>query len=144
MFRVGSFILRLVLALVLLAGVIGAVAFAFRAGYSQGYVIGAANAGDGAQPAPNFPVYPGRMPHYGFYGMHFFPPIGMFFCGSLLFVVLIGAIFRPRHWHRHHDWTGHPHGPWAHRWAHEHPCGPENAPDHTSEERPEPKAPEAS
>lgn len=122
MFRTGSFILRLLLALVLLAGVAGAIAFAFHAGYSHGYVTGAAADGEGLQAAPGFPMYPGRMPYFG---MHFFPPMGLFFCiGPLFFVALLAAIFRPRHWHHHPAWAGH--GPWgSHPWSHEHPCGPE-------------------
>jgi hypothetical protein len=122
MFRTGSFTLRFLLALVLLAGLVGAVAFAFRAGYSQGYVIGAAADGEAPQFAPGYRMYPGMMPYFG---MHFFPPIGLFFCGlPLLFVALLAAIFRPRHWHHHPAWAGHG-GP--HHWSHEHPCGPDHA-----------------
>ncbi|MFZ6028732.1 MAG: hypothetical protein ACOYYS_13535 [Chloroflexota bacterium] len=123
MFRTGFLILRLLLVLVLLAGVVGAVAMAFRAGYSQGYVLGAAADGDAPRDGPGYWMAPGMVPYAH---PRFFPPFGLFFCGGLFFLFLLVAIFRPHHWHRHPAWAAHgPAGRHAH-W-HGHPWWAEHA-----------------
>lgn len=130
MSRTGSFIFRLLVALVLLAGLVGVVTMAFRSGYSQGYVLGAAADGDGEQLTYGVPMMPGIVPYHR---APFFPPVGLFFCGGMLFLFLLGALFRPRHWHRYPGKAKyHWHGPWGwHHWMHEYSQESEK-PSHTT------------
>lgn len=116
MFRAGSFFLRALLALVLLAAVVGGGALAFQAGYNQGYAQGAAVTldGDGPQVLPSVPLRPGMFPfampyHYGFFAPFHFG--GVFFCGGLIFLLLLVFAFRPRPWRHAAMWAHH--GPWG-------------------------------
>jgi hypothetical protein len=112
MFYRGSFVLRFFAALVVFGLLIGAGYLAYRTGFDQGYVQGAAvSGGEAPLDRPGYPFYPGYLrPHFGFFP--FFPFFGFFLVGLLIFLA-IGALFRPRHW-------GYP-GYWRH---HEHPWGP--------------------
>jgi hypothetical protein len=122
----GFFVVRIVAALLLIGLLaLGGVAL-YRAGLAQGYAQGVlVAAASGEQTAPAAPVQPGMMlPYAGFYpGWYFgFPPfggiLGFFLFGFLLLLVL-GALFRPRHWG--YAPTGGPYGmhhhgfppPWA-------------------------------
>lgn len=108
MSRTGSFVIRLVLALLILGGLAAAGYSLFQAGQTQGYALGLAASGEGIQSAAPFaPYYPGH-----FYRPHFFFfPFGFLFWGFLIFLFL-GLVFRRRHW----NGTGWHHGyppPWV-------------------------------
>jgi hypothetical protein len=119
----GSTIFRIFAAIVMLAILVGAGVMIFQAGQAQGYALGLANSGKELAPqvpgpAPYFaPYYYGR-PYFGFWPHLFFFPLGLFFFG-LLFLFLIGGIFRRRWWGR---WGQYGPGPYGQ------PGGPQNPP----------------
>ena len=101
MYRKRSF-LPIVVAVVLLIFIGFGVSSLYRAGVSQGILLGytMANAGQsGTQPgAPVWPFYQGYgFPGYGFHGFFPFGPlIGLLFFGGFLF--LLFGLFRRRAW----------------------------------------------
>jgi len=127
MFTRGSFVLRLIGALLLVGLMIGGGAMAYRAGVAQGVAqapeVAAAisNAAENGQSAPmpgygygyGYPYY-GFRPHFGFF------PFGIF--GFILFAFLFFGLlrmifFRPWRWHYAHmrghgPWKGYG-GPWG-------------------------------
>jgi hypothetical protein len=119
----GSFVVRFLGAVLLIAILAGAGFMAFQAGQAQGFAQGAASI-SGGQPAASAPV-----PYYGHGGMpmHFFPFMGIFAIFPLMFglCIIIGlfrlVIWGPRHYMHH--------GPWGygrymhHPWSDEDPCG---------------------
>ena len=125
MFNRGSFILRLIGALLLVGLMIGGGVMAYRAGVAQGIAQAPAvaealsSAAESGQVAPmpgygygySYPAYRMR-PHIGFF------PFGGIF-GSILFIFLflgvMRMIFRPWGWHYAHM---HGHGPWKGRGRH--------------------------
>lgn len=129
MYRRGWFFIRL-FGVLLMVGVLFAVGvLAFQAGQAQGYALGIAMSGEELTvPPPGLASYPfwGR-PYVGFSPMG--AMLGLLCLGGLglAFLFALGAIFRPRHWHRYagpgqpgdphaDDWHGHWHGgptPWA-------------------------------
>jgi hypothetical protein len=112
----GSFFIRFLVAIFLVALFVGAAGLAYRAGFSQGYAQAVVVAqGEGRQVVPGVPIYPGYWgPHFGFFP--FFPLCGVFFFG-LFFLFALRFLFRPwhwgyaGHWHRHPEEWGTP--PWA-------------------------------
>jgi hypothetical protein len=122
MFRIGSIILRVLAALLLIGLLVGGGMAVYRAGFAQGYAVGASSAtAGGAEVAPGgaplspyYPYYPGMMyPHFGFFP---FMPLGGLCLFGLLIFFAFGALLRgPRHW-GHHAWAhgpeGGPHGHW--------------------------------
>jgi hypothetical protein len=114
MFRRGSFILRFMAALLLIAILAGGGYAVYRLGFTQGYAVGIAQtAGDSQQFRQGFPYYPGfMMPHFGFGFFPIFPLFGFLFFGFFI-LMLVGFIFRPRHW-----------GPAGMQHMHDHPWGP--------------------
>lgn len=101
MFNRGHIFLRILLAFVFI-GVLFAGGYAlYRAGFSQGYAQAAMiAASDGQNPVPYIPVYPAYgyvYPPYHYGLFPFFPIVGIFLFGFLLFGIF-GAIFRPRRW----------------------------------------------
>ena len=134
MFNRGSFVLRLVGALLLIGLMIGGGVMAYRAGMAQGIAQAPAvaealsNAAESGQGLPvpaygygyGYPAY-GMRPHFGFF------PLGGIF-GFILFTFLFFGLlrlifFRPWAWHYAHmrgrgpwkGYYGHPWGPppWA-------------------------------
>jgi hypothetical protein len=119
MFSRGSFVIRLLLALLFLGALAAAGVMLYQAGQAQGYALGLASgeAGTGTQvqpPAGAF--YPGYYYHRPFF-FPFFPFFGFLFWGGLIFFgfLLLGRLFRPRHWQYGgpHSWGEAP--PWARR-----------------------------
>jgi hypothetical protein len=111
MFRTGSFIFRLVLALVLIGGLAAAGYMLFQAGQAQGYALGISAAGKEIQPAaPMMPYFPGYYyrPHFFFFP--FGPLLGLLFWGFLIFFIA-GRVFRHRHWQGAGPHHGYP-PPW--------------------------------
>jgi hypothetical protein len=113
----GFFVLRLIGSLVLLVAlVLGGVAL-FNAGWSQGYMAGAALSAPAAA-APAAPVMP-----YGYYPHHMFFPGFMGFGLLLIPALLLGLVFlaglrfiffRPMMmWHGHHFGPMGPMGPFG-------------------------------
>jgi len=118
----GSFLLRLIGALLLIGLLIGGGMMAYRAGIAQGVArapeVAAAisDAAEGGQVAP-MPYgygYPGYRihPHFGFFP---FGGIFGFFLFIFLFFGLMRMIFRPWGWHYGHI---HGRGPWKGRGRH--------------------------
>jgi hypothetical protein len=114
MFRTGSFFVRFLIALLVIGLLVAAGVAVYRAGFSQGYVLGAvAGAGENLPDRPGAPLYPGfwgyapgfYRPHFGFGFFPFFPLFGLLLFGLLIFW-LVGGLFRARRW----GWYGHPHG----------------------------------
>src|SRR5512133_2101185 len=97
----GSFVIRFLGAILLIAILAGAGFMAFQAGHAQGYAQGASSIA-GGQSAASVPV-----PYYGHGGMpmHFFPFMGFFGIFPLLFgLCIVFSLFRlvfwgPRHLH---------------------------------------------
>ena len=104
-----SIVFRIIMALVLVAAILGLGAFAYRAGVTQGMALSAqSSAGEAVQPPlPYYPMYFMR-PFYGFLGFGF---LGCLVPLFLLFLVFFAfrALFwgGPRHWRHMH------HGPWG-------------------------------
>jgi hypothetical protein len=117
MYRRSWFFVRL-FGVLLLVGVLLAVgALAFQAGQAQGYAMGLAMSGEElAVPPAGLTGYPfwGR-PYVGFAPMG--PFLGLLCLGGLglAFLFALGAIFRPRHWHRHPG-PGQPGDPYTDDW----------------------------
>jgi hypothetical protein len=145
MSRTGFIVLRLVGVLLLVGLLIGAGVIAYRSGYSQGVVEGAAMAaaGSGGESGQVAPLVPG----YGYYPGYALRPFGGFFFTELLGVLFFGflfltalrRVFRPRFgwgrgWYGRHAYAGHPWGgpPWA--WRGEQP--PEKPEPSESADRP--------
>jgi hypothetical protein len=117
-----SIFLRLLGALILIGLLVGGGALLYRAGQTQGYLMGQAAAGAQAPsnspalpPASGYPPYYYYGPHWGF-GFGFFPFgfFGLFF-GALLFFFALRLLIGPRRWYYHGpwrgDWQNHPYGP---------------------------------
>ena len=124
MFNKGSFVFRLIGALLLIGLMIAGGAMAYRAGVAQGIaqapvvaeaLSSAAESGQ-VMPMPGYGYgYPGygMRPHFGFFP---FGGIFGFFLFIFLFFGLMRLIFRPWGWHhghmhRHGHWKGY--GPWG-------------------------------
>jgi hypothetical protein len=104
-----SVFFKLIMALILVAALIGIGVFAFQAGVAHGLALNlsAPSAGSGTPPLP-----------YPYYGMYRFPFFGGFGCFSVLIVLFLLFLafgsFRmlfghsPRRWHRMHGshWGG--------------------------------------
>jgi hypothetical protein len=132
MFRRGSLFLRILLALIVVGILIGAGAILYRAGYNQGYLVGAA-AGDKALDFDrNFPFWLGYHP---FMHSHTFTPfvsLPVLFCGGIFLLLLIGALFLPRPWHYHTRPWGPP------PWMKDHPAGwPESQGQAVDQDKPQ-------
>ncbi|RPI33100.1 MAG: hypothetical protein EHM70_07075 [Chloroflexota bacterium] len=123
MFR-SRIVLTVILALVIV-GLLASGAYALhRLGWMQGYAAGQLTFQSNPE-APRPEEYPGVVPGFGYerfrygLGFPFFPPFFGFFCwagGFLLLFLLLGPIFRFRHWgyygaHHHHH---HEDDPWHH------------------------------
>jgi hypothetical protein len=112
MFRTGTFIVRLVLALLIIGGLATAGYMLFQTGQAQGDALGLSASGKEIQPVvPAMPYYPGYFyrPHFFFFP--FGPLLGLLFWGFLIFFVA-GRMFRHRHWHGAGPHHGFP-PPWA-------------------------------
>jgi hypothetical protein len=111
MFR-GGFFWRFLLALVIVGGLAAGGAALFRAGWAQGYQVGAlSSSAEGSEAVPNPPFYYGYPRPYfgpGFGFPLFFAPFGFFLWIGffLLMFFLVGNLFRFWGWRR---WHG---GPW--------------------------------
>ena len=121
----GSFVLRLIGALLLVGLMIGGGAMAYRAGVAQGIAQAPAvaealsNAAESGQSLP-VPAYGYGYPYYGFRPHFGFFPFGGIF-GFILFIFLFFGLmrmifFRRRAWHYgpvhgHGPWKGY--GPWG-------------------------------
>jgi hypothetical protein len=118
----GSFVLRFIAALVVLGLLIGAGYLAYRTGFEQGFVQGAAVPEEGAPlDRPVYPYHPGYWrPHFGFFPS--FPFFGFFFVGLLIFW-LVGGLFRRRYWGYPGYWHHHDHPYGAPPWEKERPSG---------------------
>ena len=114
----GSFVIRLIGALLLIGLVVGGGMMAYRAGVAQGIAQAPevaealSNAAENGQSLP-YPAYGYRYPHYGFRPHFGFFPFGGIF-GFILFTFLFFGLmrmifFRPWAWHYGHR---HGHGPW--------------------------------
>jgi hypothetical protein len=138
MFRFGSFIVRLLLALVLIGLLVAGGTALYRAGWANGYqaaAVSAGNAGKAVTPPVPYFAYPPAYFGPGYFYPGFFPfgpllGIGFF----LLVFFLIGGIFRfafyrrwagkygsggpygPGGWGHHFD----PDSPWAKEWRERH------------------------
>jgi hypothetical protein len=114
MFRTGSIVFRLILALVLIGGLAAAGYMLFQSGQAQGYAMGLAASGKEVSPAvpamPMMPYYPGYFyrPHFFFFP--FGPLLGLLFWGFLFFFI-VGRVFRRGHWHGAGPHHGYP-PPW--------------------------------
>jgi hypothetical protein len=149
MFHRGHFVLRILGALLLIGVMIAGGALLFRAGQAQGYALGAATAANqiaapnaNGAPAPNGvmpgPFYPRGPYGYGYsygFGPHFMPlffPFGFFGIGLfVLFLFLIGGVFRIFAFRRHMMWHRHPEGwdgPWGPGMRHGEPGTPQAKP----------------
>ena len=121
-----GFIIRFILALVLIAVLaLGSIAL-FRGGWAQGYQAGviAASSTEGEN-LPVLPFYGGLvrqpyLPGFGFPVLACFLGIGFF----MLVFLLIGGIFRPWRWAAypyHKGWGyGRKRPPWAREWEEHH------------------------
>ena len=106
MFGRGSFFVRFVVFLLVIGILVGGGALLYRAGFTQGYVQGAATGAAGTTQAapglPNQPVpyYPGFWPWWGYPHFGFFPFAGIlgFFLFIFLFFGLMRLLFRPHYW----------------------------------------------
>jgi hypothetical protein len=115
MSRSGYFFFRVLAGVLTLAALIIGGVLIYNAGQAQGYALGLATSGEGAQlQAPAAPIYPGGAPYWGWhFGFFPFSPFfGLFCFGGLILLLFfaIGGIFRPMHW-RHHP-GGHYPGYW--------------------------------
>ncbi len=129
MFRAGSFLVRFLLALLLIGMLATGGYMLFQAGQAQGYALGLQAAGQEGQPAApevyGLPYYyPGYLhsPHFFFFP--FGPLLGFLFWGLLIFFVFRGVFHRrnwagpghhhayPPHWPQGQPWQG-----WAGREA---------------------------
>jgi len=125
MFTRGSFVLRLIGALLLIGLLIAGGAMAYRAGVVQGIAqapevaTAISNAAESGQGLP-IPAYGYGYPYYGFRPHFGFFPFGGIF-GFILFIFLFFGLMRLlffRRWawgyghmHRHGHWKGY--GPWG-------------------------------
>ncbi len=134
MFRFG-FLGRIVVALLLIGLLVGGGVTLYRAGFAQGYQTGALSVQAGGNPAtPQTPFSGGVPPYYYYYWPHygfpgFFPPFGLFFGIGLflLFLFLIGGLFRGFGWRGRHGYYGYGPGPgWG---PHPHDRGPGETPE---------------
>ena len=119
MFRVGSFFVRLIAALLVFGLLIAGGVALYNAGQAQGYAMGvAASSTEGTNLLPAAPgyTYPYLMPRFGFYTplLCVLPILGL----GLLAFLTFGFFFRPRHSMRRAG------GPWAGKYWHMHPYGP--------------------
>jgi hypothetical protein len=127
MFNRGSFVIRLIGALLLVGLMIGGGVMAYRAGVVQGIAQAPAMAealSNAAESGQSLPVpgygYGYAYPHYGFRPHFGFLPFGGIF-GFILFIFLFFGLlrmvfFRPWAWHYGHmhgrgPWKGY--GPWG-------------------------------
>lgn len=137
MFERGSFVLRLIGALLLVGLVIAGGVMAYRAGVAHGIaqapIVAEAlsSAAENGQPLPA-PVYGYGYPYYGFRPHFGFFPFGGIFGFILFFFLFFGLLrlifFRPWGWHlyRHGPWKGYG-GPWGPPpWAREEKEGEAN------------------
>ena len=114
----GSFVLRLIGALLLVGLMIGGGVMAYRAGVAQGIAQAPqvaealSNAAESGSGLP-YPAYGYGYPHYGFRPHSGFFPIGGIF-GAILFIFLFFGLMRLiffRHWAWHYG-PMHGRGPW--------------------------------
>ncbi len=125
MFGRGSFFVRLVVSLLMIAILIGGGALLYRAGFTQGYIQGAAASTSGAtQSGPGLsnqpvPFYPGYWPWWAYPHFGFFPFAGFlgFFLFIFLFFGLMRLLFRPHHWGPMGGYPRHWHGWGAPPWT---------------------------
>jgi hypothetical protein len=138
MFRFG-FVWRLLFALLVIGVLVAGGTALFRAGWAQGYQVGAlATAPGGSGNAPALPYY---YPPYAFYPPFGFHPFGLFglVFGFFLIFFLFGGLFRFlgwRHWAGHTgygDWSQGSVPPWAKEWHERHHPQPEKG-ESTNEE----------
>lgn len=156
MFRERNFVwLRVIGALILLAGLVAGGYLLFQAGQAQGYALGAASGNNGgAQAAPSAPGAVPAPPYaygpgygYGYWRPHafgFFPFFGGFGCLiPLLFFFLFFGLLRFVFWgHRPWGWRhgyGPGYGPGPGYWHHHHGAPPEG--EAQPEQPQEPPAP---
>ncbi len=107
MFTGRSTLFRVLVALLLVAILIGVGVVVYQAGFSQGYAQAAITTGSqGTNPAlPGYPYGYWRGPHFGFFP--FFPLFGLFFFGLFVFF-LIRVLFFPRWWGYGPRWRPYP------------------------------------
>jgi hypothetical protein len=117
----GRIVLRVLLALLVIAGIVGIGVYVYNMGVAQGLVE------SGKLAAPTT----GVVPYHYYAGPFFFRPFGFAFAGCLfplLFIFLVAVSLRGIFWRGHWAREGH-HGPWEkgvppmfeewHRKAHE-------------------------
>ena len=115
---------KIVLAIVLVAVIIGGGLAVYRLGWGQGYLVGTAQASsEVVEPGLMVPAFGGHLyrPFYPGFGFPFFGLcLGIGFIFLVMF--LVGGLLRPwgrRGWagHRHHGkWAYGPIPPWAKEW----------------------------
>ena len=162
MFHRGHFVLRILGTLLLIGVLVAGGAALFHAGQSQGYAMGIATAANpitaqpqtapgapgSAVPGPFYPRGPfGYGYGYGYpYGPHFMPfffPFGFLGIGLfLLFLFMIGGVFRMFAFRRHMMWRhNNPEGwdgPWGHGMHHGEPGSKPANPDASKDAPKEP------
>ena len=124
MYRRGIFF-RIVLAILLVVLIVGGGMAAYRMGWGQGYLAGAATeSSEGLEPGLMMPGFGGQLyrPFYPGFGFPFFGLcLGIGFIFLIMF--LVGGLLKP--WGRR-GWAGYPHHgkwkhgpmpPWAKEWA---------------------------
>ena len=112
MYRRGIFF-RIMLAILLVVVIIGGGFAAYRMGWGQGYLAGAAAGSEGLEPGLMVPGFGGHLyrPFYPGFG---FPFLGLCFGIGFIFLImfLVGGLLKP--WRRR-GWASHPHhGKWEH------------------------------
>jgi hypothetical protein len=116
-----GFAARIILAIILVAVLVGGGMLLYRSAWTQGFQAGLVlQSGEGAEALPVVPPFGGQL-YRPFYPGLGFPFFGLCLSVGFIFLImfLIGGIFKPwgrRRWAHHGKWGYGPVPPWARDW----------------------------